>query len=119
MENAGGDFSTLHYDFRAWSGSSAGRQGWASTSLGFSAAPTPTSACLTLIYHLIRMFSVKQDFNDGSVFLVLLMAELSCELKCGMAAVEIRFTDNIHFPAGVLVSARATGDMYLVICNCQ
>ena len=46
-------------------------------------------------------------------------AELSCKLKCGMVGVEIRFTDNIYVSAGVLVSARATGDMYLVIGNCQ
>lgn len=61
------------------------------------------------------MFSVKRDINDGSVLSVLLVAELPCKLKGGMAGVEIRFPDNIYVPTGVLVSARTSGDMYLVV----
>jgi hypothetical protein len=46
-------------------------------------------------------------------------AELSGKLKCSMVGVEIRFTDDIYVPTGVLVSARAAGDVPLVISNCQ
>ena len=60
-----------------------------------------------------------RDINEGSVLSVVLVAELPCKLKCGMAGVEIRFSDNIYVPAGVLVLARTSGDMYLVFGDGQ